>query len=229
MELQALIFTAVVTAVLHTLTGPDHYLPFIALGKSRDWSLGKTAVITAVAGVIHVLGTVALGLVFLWVAMDLQLLEGITEFRGTFASWALLGFGAVYTLWGLFHGLQHKGTRVHSHGSDSLMHRLARFLQGRVDPQKANLLVNVAVFAIFAFGPVEPLITLIMIPSAAFGLGTAVAISLVFLAAKTLTMVVMVLGSLKGLKFLPPVLHNQGHTLAGLTLVFSGTFMVLGF
>lgn len=40
--LSAIWLTAFLTTVLHTIMGPDHYLPFIAIGKSRGHSLKKT-------------------------------------------------------------------------------------------------------------------------------------------------------------------------------------------
>ena len=41
--LSALWLTALATAVIHTIAGPDHYLPFIAIAKSRNYSLKKNA------------------------------------------------------------------------------------------------------------------------------------------------------------------------------------------
>jgi len=41
-----IIFTAIPVGILHTLFGPDHYVPFIALAKAHHWSLKKTTWIT---------------------------------------------------------------------------------------------------------------------------------------------------------------------------------------
>ena len=61
-DMQALIITAVSIACLHTLTGPDHYLPFIALSKAKGWNIAKTIGWTITCGLGHVLSSVALGL-----------------------------------------------------------------------------------------------------------------------------------------------------------------------
>src|SRR3990172_6947200 len=61
-ELLLLAGTAAVIGLVHTLLGPDHYLPFIVISKSGQWSLKKTATVTLLCGVGHVLGSVALGL-----------------------------------------------------------------------------------------------------------------------------------------------------------------------
>jgi hypothetical protein len=40
-ELVILIISAASVAFVHTMLGPDHYVPFIAMAKARDWSLPK--------------------------------------------------------------------------------------------------------------------------------------------------------------------------------------------
>ena len=57
-----LLITSASIAFIHTITGPDHYLPFVMIGKARGWSLTRTAGITFLCGVGHVLGSVVLGL-----------------------------------------------------------------------------------------------------------------------------------------------------------------------
>ncbi len=60
-EAQILLLTAASIAFLHTILGPDHYLPFVALGKARKWSLAKTLRITLYCGLGHVLSSVVIG------------------------------------------------------------------------------------------------------------------------------------------------------------------------
>lgn len=230
MSLQVLIISAFISSIVHTATGPDHYLPFIALGKSRQWTIGRTALITVIAGVIHVLGTIALGMIFLSLAMETKALEWLTEFRGGFAAWSLLIFGILYTIWGIIHGGHHHGKNAkgHTHGGNAFTRRLASFIQSRVNPEKANTIISVVVFLIFAFGPVEPLIPLLMVPSSAYGLGAAFLVSMVFMAGTILTMLILVVGTLHGLKFVPKIFQTHGHSLAGVTLAISGLAMVLG-
>ncbi len=47
--------TAASIGFFHTILGPDHYLPFIVLAKSRQWSSLKTAIITLLCGIGHIL------------------------------------------------------------------------------------------------------------------------------------------------------------------------------
>jgi len=47
--------TAVALGFFHTLVGPDHYLPFVAMAKARQWPLKKTLLIAFFSGLGHVL------------------------------------------------------------------------------------------------------------------------------------------------------------------------------
>jgi len=52
--------TAVSLGFLHTLLGPDHYLPFIVLSEARKWTVKKTMLITFFCGLGHVGSSVIL-------------------------------------------------------------------------------------------------------------------------------------------------------------------------
>ena len=55
--------TAASIGFLHTLLGPDHYLPFVAMSRAGGWSLKKTTVVTVLCGMGHVLSSVVLGFI----------------------------------------------------------------------------------------------------------------------------------------------------------------------
>ena len=55
--------TAISIGFVHTILGPDHYLPFIVLSQAKKWTLKKTMFITFFCGLGHVLSSVVLGLV----------------------------------------------------------------------------------------------------------------------------------------------------------------------
>ncbi len=86
-ELGILAATAATVGFVHTLTGPDHYLPFIVLGRARNWSLGRTLGVTALCGIGHVLGSVALGLIGIGLGLAVGQLNIIEGIRGDIASW----------------------------------------------------------------------------------------------------------------------------------------------
>ena len=65
--------TAASIGFLHTLFGPDHYIPFIVMAKARSWSLKKTTAITFLCGLGHILSSVVLG--FMGIALGVAVSE----------------------------------------------------------------------------------------------------------------------------------------------------------
>ncbi|HLE82964.1 MAG TPA: hypothetical protein VJG13_01375, partial [Thermoanaerobaculia bacterium] len=92
-SLLALLATAAFIGTVHTLAGPDHYLPFIAMARARRWSTGRTAAMTLACGTGHVAGSVALGAIGIALGLALGWMEWLEAFRGEVAGWLLLGFG----------------------------------------------------------------------------------------------------------------------------------------
>ena len=95
-----LAWTAAGIGLIHTLTGPDHYLPFIVMGRARRWSLFRTLSITMLCGVGHVLGSVVLGFIGIGAGIAVHQLVDIESLRGEIAAWGLIGFGLAYMIWG---------------------------------------------------------------------------------------------------------------------------------
>jgi sulfite exporter TauE/SafE len=95
-EIAILAGTAASIGLIHTILGPDHYLPFIVLAKARQWSSAKTAVITLLCGIGHVLSSVVLGFIGIALGMAVFKLEAIETFRGDIAAWMLIAFGFAY-------------------------------------------------------------------------------------------------------------------------------------
>ena len=96
MDINILIITAFSIGFIHTLIGPDHYIPFIMLGKAKSWSIAKTSWITILCGVGHVLGSVLLGFLGVAFGFALNMVERIEAIMGEVASWLLIGFGVAY-------------------------------------------------------------------------------------------------------------------------------------
>ena len=94
-EMILLLGTAMFIGFFHTLLGPDHYLPFIFMGKARKWSMMKIAWITVLCGTGHVASSVGLGLIGIALGITVTRLAAIESFRGNLAAWALIAFGLV--------------------------------------------------------------------------------------------------------------------------------------
>ena len=52
-EVLLLLGAAVSVAFVHTVAGPDHYLPFVAMARAGSWSRARTIWITALCGLGH--------------------------------------------------------------------------------------------------------------------------------------------------------------------------------
>jgi sulfite exporter TauE/SafE len=115
-EIWVLAGTAASLGLVHTVIGPDHYLPFIVIGRARHWTLRKTLVVSSLAGLGHILSSVALGFLGIALGVAVARLEGVESARGAVASWLLIGFGLAYFVWGLRRAWKNKAhTHPHLH------------------------------------------------------------------------------------------------------------------
>jgi ABC-type nickel/cobalt efflux system permease component RcnA len=236
-ELALLSTTAAFIGFIHTLIGPDHYLPFIAMASARKWSLRRTLGITAACGFGHVAGSVALGLIgigFGWTVSKLTWFEGV---RGGVAGWLLLGFGLAYLAWGLRQAVRnrpHKHLHVHA---DNMIHEHAHQHaddHAHVHDESAGQrsvqeFTPWILFIIFIFGPCEALIPVLMYPAAEGRWWWVGIVVLVFAVVTVGTMLVMVAFGYLGLakrSFRP--LERHTHALAGLALVICGLGIQFG-
>ena len=76
-EIELLALSALSLGFLHTLFGPDHYIPFIAMAKAGKWTKKKTLWVTALSGLGHVVGSVILGLLGIALGVALNIVEEI--------------------------------------------------------------------------------------------------------------------------------------------------------
>ena len=216
LETVALTATALSVGAIHTLLGPDHYVPFAAMSHAGGWSAGKTLRVTVACGLGHVAGSVALGLLGLAVGVAVLKLELVEAVRGDVAGWMLVVFGAAYLAWGLV-----AAARLHGHphpAADS-------------DPAAATAGVWTPwlLFLVFVFGPCEPLIPLLIYPAAQANGFAVAAVVMAFAAATVGTMVVAVLVMRYGAAVARlPRLERFSHALAGLAILACGLLVKLG-
>mgnify|MGYP001462641618 CR=1 FL=1 len=95
-DINILLATAASVGFIHTVAGPDHYLPFVVIAKARKWSIAKTSLITFLCGIGHVGSSILLGSLGIGLGVMLSKIKGIESFRGDLAAWAFVIFGLVY-------------------------------------------------------------------------------------------------------------------------------------
>jgi nickel/cobalt exporter len=226
-ELPILVITAASIGFFHTLFGPDHYLPFIVMGRARNWSLAKTAYITALCGVGHIGGSVLLGMIGIAAGIGVTRLEALEGVRGNLAAWLLIAFGLVYFAWGLRRAIKnrpHEHKHLHSCGvAHTHEHTHTEEHAHPHETEGKKTITPWVLFTIFVLGPCEPLIPLLMYPAAKSSLGGVVLVAGVFGVITISTMLGIVLVSTLGLSQLPVRrLERYSHALAGATIALSG-------
>lgn len=108
-----LLGTATATAAFHTLI-PDHWLPFVLVGRARSWSAGVTAFVAGFSAIVHTGLSVALGLVA--IAMGELTAHAIGARLERASGVLLVVFGLAYALWAWRKG-------GHFHPGGALLHR----------------------------------------------------------------------------------------------------------
>jgi nickel/cobalt exporter len=194
--------TAISLGFIHTILGPDHYLPFIVLSEAKKWTLKKTMFITFICGLGHVLSSVVLGLTGIAVGISLTRLVNVESFRGNIAAWLFIAFGLIYMVISIrnliknrkhSHSHFHIGGESHSHEHDH--HREHTHIH-ETDVVKTTPWI---LFLIFIFGPCEPLIPIVMYPAAENNIPGAILVSLLFSVVTIATMMSIVLAFKMGL------------------------------
>jgi ABC-type nickel/cobalt efflux system permease component RcnA len=218
--------TAVSIGFIHTILGPDHYLPFIVLSKARNWSVRKTMLITFLCGIGHVLSSVVLGLLGIAVGISVTKLVSVESFRGNIAAWLFIAFGLVYmiiSIRNLIKKKKHSHSHFHIDGEKHEHEHDHHQEHTHIHNRDLTNTTPWILFLIFVFGPCEPLIPILMYPAAQHNIPGAILVSLLFSAVTIGTMMSVVLTFILGLNKinLKPI-EKYSHLIAGAMIFFSG-------
>ncbi len=218
--------TAVSLGFIHTILGPDHYLPFIVLSEARKWNLRKTMLITFLCGMGHVLSSVLLGFAGIAIGLSVNRLVSVESFRGNIAAWLFIAFGLVYmiiSIRNLYRRRKHShphfhydsGSHVHEHSHFSEHTHIHETDKARTTPW--------ILFLIFVFGPCEPLIPVLMYPAAENNIHGTIVVALLFSIVTIATMMGVVLAFKLGFSKinLKPV-EKYSNVIAGAMIFLSG-------
>lgn len=225
-----LLATALTIGFLHTILGPDHYLPFIVISKANAWTKKKTMIVTFLCGTGHVLSSVIIGFIGIIFGITLSNIEVIEGVRGDIAAWMLMAFGFVYMAWGIkraFKNKTHSHLHIHHDGTWHNHSHKHYSEHSHIHKQKNKKLTPWILFTVFILGPCEALIPLLMYPAASEDIFQLLTITLVFGTTTVATMMFVVLISLWGIKLLPLYkIEKWSHALAGFAIFISGAVIV---
>lgn len=225
--MQLLIITAISVACLHTLTGPDHYIPFIALSKSRGWSLSKAIFWTVFCGCGHVWSSVLLGFGGAAIGWSLSKVKSLEAVRGGVAGWCMLLFGLCYGIWGLYRANKNKPHKHFDIYADGSIYVYEHKHGQTILPQDRHRLTPWVMFIVFLLGPCEPMIPLLYFPAAKNSWTGMLILIIIYTICTLATMIIMVVLGYYGFAFLrTEKLERHMHSIGGLTLFICGLGMV---
>ena len=226
-ELEVLIVAAVSISFLHTVTGPDHYLPFIALSKSRGWSFTKTLSWTVVCGVGHIGSSVLLGLGGAAIGWSLSKLQWVESIRGGLAGWVLLSFGLAYSIWGIIRAQRNNPHKHFDIYEDGAVYVFEHKHGESVMPKEKHKVTPWVMFLIFLLGPCEPMIPLLSFPAAQNSVRGMMMLITIYTGFTLATMILMVILGYYGISFFKTAkLERYMHALGGATIFCCGVGMV---
>jgi len=201
-----LVVGAAAVALIHTVLGPDHYLPFVMIARARGWTVRRTALVTVLSGLAHVSASIVLAGVALTLGVALAGLGRLESTFGGFGAWTLVALGLTYGVWGVRRAV--RGSRGDG-----------------VDPSRAagsTTAVWVSM-AVLVLGPCEPLIPLFVLPVSRGHWELALVTTSVFTVVTVGTMVAMtVLGAASLRRVTSAPLERWVHAMAGGTIAVTG-------
>ncbi len=216
----SLSITAITIAFLHTAAGPDHYLPFVVLQKSRGWSLTRTIMLAIVCGFGHVFSSIVLGFVGVFLGWQMSEIEILQDVRGEMSSWAFLIFGVAYLCYGLWRA---RKVQPHKHFdviSDDVYVYEHKHNEAYV-PNKRVKVTPMVLFAIFVMGPSEPIIPLLFFSGTHRSPMEIAWLIIIFTLTTILTIVSMVLiGNYSYIRIKTESIERFSHAIGGFVISF---------
>lgn len=225
-DITLLAMTAGFIGLVHTIIGPDHYVPFIMMSRFGKWSFPKTLTITVLSGFGHVLSSVLLGALGIALGIAVSRLEGIESTRAQIATWGIIAFGLIYFIWGMKRALKKSRRKGHRHKGSGEHHHHHLFSWHTHSPKPKKNMTPWVLFTIFVFGPCEPLIPIIMYPAATSNMMGVVLVTAIFGICTVGTMTTIVMVSCLGLaKLEMKKTERYGHAIAGASILVCGLGM----
>jgi ABC-type nickel/cobalt efflux system permease component RcnA len=226
-ELLVLTPVAASIALIHTLAGPDHYLPFIAMARAGRWNTAKTVRVTILCGLGHVSSSIILALLGGATLLGAERMARIESIRGDLAAWGLIAFGLLYAVWGLRSAVRNKPHRHEHTHADGVTHHHVHTHAGNHshvhEKEGGRRLTPWVLFTIFVLGPCEPLIPLLMFPAVKQNPVGFIYVAALFAVVTVGSMLAVVLLALLGMKPLRlRGLERWSHSAAGLAILACG-------
>jgi sulfite exporter TauE/SafE len=226
-ELVTLILSTMAISFIHTASGPDHYLPFIVLSKSKKWSLTNTIFWTSLCGMGHVLSSVLIGFIGIFLGWQLTKLDWFQSIRGNITGWSLFSLGIVYLIWGLYKAYTNKAHKHFDVYDETDIYVYSHKHGEIVNPKSKVKITPWILFAIFVMGPSEPIVPLLFYSGATRSAFEILLIITAFTLTTVLSMVAMVLLGYYGNSFIKTdAFERYSYAISGAVVTICGTGML---
>ncbi len=203
---------------------PDHWLPLAVLGRTRRYPLGRVARLSGVAGIAHVLVSIALGAVVILVG--LQFRSSVQSAKDAVVGGVLLATGLAFIVLELS-GRGH--AHAHEHGHDHGGHGHGGHSHA---PEGGEGRVRGLASVMVPFGAAaSPDLTIlpVFLAATAAGVATAVGSVVIFAGVTVGTIVALTLvATLSGYQIRGHWLERWGNACTALVLVVIGALVLAG-
>jgi nickel/cobalt exporter len=223
-----LLSVAASVAFLHTIVGPDHYLPFLMLASARNWGWARTLSVAGICGLGHIMGSLFLGIAGLAMGAGVASIGQIEQGRGDWAAWLLVAFGFAYAMWGLRIALRSsRDLEAHTHTSHVHIHQHASKPHAHAS-NKGDTVTFWMLLLVFILGPCEPLVPLFILPASRGQWDLAILTAAVFSVVTLVTMLALTALGIAGIKHISfHWAEKWGHALAGAAVATSGLTVIM--
>ena len=190
----------ILLAIVHALI-PNHWLPLVAVARAEKWSRKEMTMITFLAALAHVLGTVALGIVLGTIGKELQEEYGHTIHVAL--SVLLIVFGLIYYTVNLPH---------HHH---SIREDVAKYKRSR------SRWIFIFIVMMFLSPCLE--VESLFLSAGVYGMGLVITLSIIYAIVSISGILVLVSMGYKGIQFLSAdfIEHNEKR-ISGIVLILVG-------
>jgi hypothetical protein len=191
-------------SLIHALI-PNHWIPFVTIGKSERWTTSETLAAAAIAGIAHILSTIIIGIIVGFIGYKLAgYFEVITT---TVAPVILIGIGIIYLILDLY------WSRRHHHHHEHLMER------GNGN-SKAAIITSLAIAMFFS-----PCIELeaYYFQAGTLGWTGIISVSAVYLVVTVTAILALVWLGIKGINLIKSdFLEHHNKSISGIVLILLG-------
>jgi nickel/cobalt transporter (NicO) family protein len=224
----ALLAAAAGVAIGHAIL-PDHWVPLAVVGRTRRYPLSRVARLSGLAGIAHVLVSLALGAIV--IAVGLQFRSTIQSAQDAIVGGLLivtgLGFAVLeLTGRGHHHGDEHGHSHGHGHGHD---HDHDHDHDGQQPAARRSSGLAAVMIPFGAAASPDLTILPVFLAAATAGIGIAIGSLLIFAAVTIGTIVGLTVAATRGgYELKGNWLERWGNAFTALVLVMIGGLVLVG-